>query len=874
MSKTSIDRNILFGIVAVQRGLIAVEQLQAGFRKWIADKTTPVSEILKSQGALSEDQCRELDTLVDQELESQTENGDDLPMEFDESLTCTLQIFASDTAFQDFFESDSVRPSATGMIDDSVGAPTSAGRFHILKQHARGGLGEVFVARDAELDREVALKQLNARGADHPELQARFLREAEITGKLEHPGIVPVYGMGRDHDGRPFYAMRFIRGKSLRDAIREYYDDENGKPRGKQSPELRKMLGWLVDVCQAIAYAHSRGVLHRDLKPDNVMLGRYGETLVVDWGLARTDDRDETDFELHDESPLQTQLGPDSMPTVAGTAMGTPGYMSPEQARGQLDELGPPSDVYSLGATLYAILTGRPPLGGSKDVAEMLNRVIDGRIEPPSTINPDVPRPLESICQKAMSVNSVDRYQSPLDMAADIEAWLADTPVSAWSEPWSVRAGRWMKNNKALVAGMGATLLVALISSLVASTFLSSKNHDLVEAREIAEDQARFATEQGELALNTMNDVIREFQAVFELREAPDQMTPEMIEARRNMIIKALVALRKISESLKAHRDYSDALVIAHMDLGDIYLMIGGEDFEDARDDALREFEQALDICERWLEAEPVSTHAQNRFDQVLQRLSQHAYSTDNLDDACRLVDLSIQSSEKQVQLLPEGQSAHLTLFHNYFLMGGIEIRRFQIEQIVESYQKALALVNDCKSRGFDFCEDAENNFFVPESENRIVIFSNIRAARDDIEHAFTIRKDLIPRLIYDVAAWQAVDGEHKAAFQTLQRMDGMELEGMHYYNNACGYARCARALLNGRELQELSAEEQQLAEQYSALSVETLRNAAEFGYFDEVSSVGLLGRDPDMDVLRDREDFQVFAAEIQSSASGEDAGH
>ncbi|HKM52042.1 MAG TPA: protein kinase [Isosphaeraceae bacterium] len=421
-------------------------------------------------------------------------------------------------------------------------------RYRILRPHAEGGLGAVFVAHDEELHREVALKEILERHVHNTEHRLRFLLEAEVTGGLEHPGIVPVYGLGQYEDGRPYYAMRFIRGESLKSAISHFHLADNpDRDPGERALSLRRLLTHFVDVCEAIAYAHSRGVLHRDLKPANVMLGKYGETLVVDWGLAkplgrcfpqdeapatgvfRTEIDPEGDgdgtvtlnasavempetgsrHEIH-ETYLERPLIPPSLgrssETIAGSRVGTPSFMSPEQAAGRIDRLGPASDIYSLGATLYNILTGKPPFVGT-DLTKTLARVVKGDFPQPRRVKPSVPRALEGIVLKAMALEPGDRYASAKALGDDIEHWMADEPVSAYRDPWLARLGRFARRHKTAVAASAALLVAAVVGLSAGSIALERERARTDHERALAVKNYRYAYEAAETMLSRVGDV-------------------------------------------------------------------------------------------------------------------------------------------------------------------------------------------------------------------------------------------------------------------------------------------------------------------------------------------------------------------------------
>lgn len=630
--KSSADRNLLFGILALQMDFISRDQLIESMNAWLLDKSKTLGELLVGREQLAEANRQLLESLVEAHVAQHGGQAEaslaSLPVsvsvasELNELGDPDVQSIVQHTIIQTPEELsggnsatdagaadvtvDAHRPISKQSHVASVDEPPKAdgeddhrtipqtliqppveneSRYRILRPFAEGGLGQVSIALDEELNREVAFKEIKLRHVRNTNARSRFVVEAEVTGGLEHPGIVPVYGFGEFDDGRPYYAMRFIRGETLLDALLRFHElewnetataetaDESASAEASspsketsatqpgraessipysQNMEFRGLINRFIDVCHAIEYAHSRSVLHRDLKPANIMLGNYGETLVVDWGLAKASGA--TEPTADGELPLNPASGSHSAETQAGSLIGTPAFMSPEQAAGMIEQIGPPTDVYSLGATLYQVLTGQSPAGARPGhrtaeklpVTELLKRVRTGKVPRPSAVNPKVPSALDAVCLKAMALRPGDRYPSARALGEDLEAWLADEPVSAWQEPWTLRARRWARRHPAIVSTGVSALAMGLVAFAIGFAVVSESRESERLAKVAAEksaDQERLAKDEARAAKAEAIDRFRDARDAIEsslvgISEALRDF-PGVQEARRQLLEKA-----------------------------------------------------------------------------------------------------------------------------------------------------------------------------------------------------------------------------------------------------------------------------------------------------------------------------------------------
>jgi WD40 repeat protein len=403
----------------------------------------------------------------------------------------------------------------------------SRARYELLGEHARGGLGKILKARDKDLGRDLAIKEMRA---PNSAAAARFVREALITARLEHPSIVPVHEAGRWENGEPFYAMKLVSGRTLKEAVQQ--------ARGLTA--RLALLPSVIAVVDAIAYAHDQGVIHRDLKAANVIVGAFGETVVIDWGLAKDLHRPD-DLLAEGQSPYRVN----AEYTIAGAVVGTPAFMPPEQARGE--EVDARADVYALGALLYYTLSGMAPHDGASS-ADILARARTAQPRPLAEVAPGVPPDLAAIVAKAMARQRDDRYQTAQALAGDLKRFQTGQLVSAHQYSLAQRALRWVRKHRGVTA---LSALFVVVGAMGATLYVLNEQRlrrEAEEQRDRADQQTLALLEQqGRSEL----DAGRPFRAAVYLTEAL-QRNPESL-ALRGLVTQAVRPMATLQRELVGH---------------------------------------------------------------------------------------------------------------------------------------------------------------------------------------------------------------------------------------------------------------------------------------------------------------------------------
>ena len=354
-----------------------------------------------------------------------------------------------------------VHPAGADTIESVLG-DCGSGRYDERETIGKGGMGEIVLCVEQNTRREVAMKRMLPTAAGHAKQRARFVEEAQVTAQLEHPNIVPVHELGRDEHGAIYFTMKLVKGRSLAELLTAARD-------GEVTHSLGELLQMFLKVCDGVAFAHSRGVVHRDLKPANIMVGDFGEVLVMDWGIARILGRDEPDEDSAEQIVQSSRQDTDTplLHTMAGSIIGSPQYMPPEQAAGQIDKIDHRSDIYALGAILYNILTLKPPFEGG-DARAIVDKVVKGSIAPPERRAPDrdIPRELSAVAIKCLARFRGKRYQSVPDLQRDISLYLEGRSVSAAPDTFAQAFVKLVKRNKpvSVAVAAAAVILIAVVS--------------------------------------------------------------------------------------------------------------------------------------------------------------------------------------------------------------------------------------------------------------------------------------------------------------------------------------------------------------------------------------------------------------------------
>lgn len=443
-------------------------------------------------------------------------------------------------------------------------------RYTFKGEVARGGMGAILKVWDGDLRRNLAMKVIlgGAQETQHekevpdPSRIARFLEEAQVTGQLDHPGIVPVHELGVGSDGRVYFTMRLVHGRDFQTILDLVKD-------GKEGWNQTRALGTILRVCEAMAFAHTKGVIHRDLKPANIMVGHFGETYVMDWGLAKvlgktdaaprpkvTDSMDESSVRTLRRDAVASESA-SALLTMDGEVLGTPCYMSPEQAQGRLTEMGPASDVYSIGAILYHLLAGQMPYvepGTNVTAYMVLDRVKKGPPRKLQDINPKLHNEIVAICEKAMSRDATLRYPNMGAMADDLRNYLEGRVVKAYASGAFIEFKKWVLRNKATASALLLAILVAIGGSILVAMQEKQKQVELAKKNtEIQNEKKNVETANKQLTDANVQILAAKKEAennAEDAKKAQHRAEESLAEYQRMADVKHLVDIQEKSEPL------------------------------------------------------------------------------------------------------------------------------------------------------------------------------------------------------------------------------------------------------------------------------------------------------------------------------------
>jgi serine/threonine protein kinase len=609
-------------------------------------------------------------------------------------------------------------PKANDLTDSVVSCEA---QYRVLRSHARGGLGEVLIAHDDQIGRFVAIKRIPTEIRQDDRRVRRLQREAAITGQLDHPGVVSLLNIGVDSRGAPCYATKFVEGETLAELARRRHSEFSSLDRSDRKTFeieiLRPLLVRFIAACNTLAYAHSRSIVHRDVKPANIMVGEFGATYVVDWGLARVlpnEHNAQSGTAQPIVSGLETMVQGDSATedegavefsevlTQTGTVMGTPAFMSPEQASGDQHHVGQSSDIYSLGATLWFLLTGRAAIISAGDL-KWLDQLRKGIIPKPSSVQPRIPSALDSICLKAMSLNPADRYATALDLALDLERWMADERVLAHAESPIETAGRMSRRYRAWTqAGTIALALITALSIVFAvvlndrrkqaesaekkSAVLAKDKSQLADEKSrLAESEAiarKSADEQGNLALSTLRSVIFRISRNLEDVEGAS-------EVRLQLLNTAVDGLGKVATTLDSRTEATRDLMVAHNDLGKIYVSAGSLEKVNTTAEALRQFQKSNEIGRLLLVQNPADDVLQRDMSVSWELMGDVLLQMGELQQADDAFAESLSISEQRLKARPDEISRRQDAGYGYEKVGDILAARGSLDEAHKRYVRS-----------------------------------------------------------------------------------------------------------------------------------------------------------------------------------------